>query len=601
MSPIPAEFVLALYAFFIALASVLVLTPLVIRLAPRFGFIAHPAGSRWHKEPTPLMGGLAIFAGVAIALVFFLPRFWDLRLLGFSLGGLIVFGVGLWDDVKSLRPVTKLLGQIVAACIVVSTGIGFNFGEQGFFAIMLTIFWISSVTNAFNLMDNMDGLCAGTTCISGLVLLAYAFIQTDPVVGLIAAAFVGASLGFLRYNFSPASIFMGDSGSMLMGYALAVLAIMATGKGVGNFVATLAVPVLVLGVPIFDTALVSFSRFFMGKRISQGGTDHTSHRLVILGLSERKTVLLIYAFSFILGASAFLYAYLNFSIVIVISVVLLSGCVVFGLFLGEVKVEPGELSSALSERKGARPAVLRTNLLHKRSFVEMVLDLIAISLSFYTAMLLRFEGELNPARLHQIWVTLPILIPVKLVIFYAFGLYRSMWRYLGFVDLINISRAVSLSSVVIVLFLLGIWRFENYSRAVFFIDWLLTLVLISGIRLLFRALRDTLPGIQRNSGKRVLIVGAGDAGEMLVREMQNNPRLGFQPVGFVDDNRGKVGRRMYGIEVMGTRSDLRRIIVEERIEEVIVAIPSLPDEDLLEFFESCEELGVQCRRTHSLI
>ena len=167
--------------------------------------------------------------------------------------------------------------------------------------------------------------------------------------------------------------------------------------------------------------------------------------------------------------------------------------------------------------------------------------------------------------------------------------------------MINISRAVSLSSVVIVLFLLGIWRFENYSRAVFFIDWLLTLVLISGIRLLFRVLRDTLPGIQRNSGKRVLIVGAGDAGEMLVREMQNNLRLGFQPVGFVDDNRGKVGRRMYGIEVMGTRSDIRRIIVEERIEEVIVAIPSLPDEDLLEFFESCEELGVHCRRTHSLI
>jgi hypothetical protein len=202
-------------------------------------------------EPTPLMGGLSIFAGVALGLVYFLIDFWEPRLLGFVLGGLVVFVVGLWDDVSSLRPVTKLLGQIIAACIAVSTGTLFNFGGHELFAVLLTIFWIASVTNAFNLIDNMDGLCAGTACISGLVLVAYAFVNGDPVVGMISAAFVGACLGFLWYNFSPASIFMGDSGSMMIGYTFAVVSIMATGKGVGNFVATLAIPVLVLGVPIF--------------------------------------------------------------------------------------------------------------------------------------------------------------------------------------------------------------------------------------------------------------------------------------------------------------------------------------------------------------
>ncbi|MDP6279538.1 MAG: hypothetical protein QGI11_13675, partial [Nitrospinota bacterium] len=179
--------------------------------------------------------------------------------------------------------------------------------------------------------------------------------------------------------------------------------------------------------------------------------------------------------------------------------------------------------------------------------------------------------------------------------------YRSMWRYLGFVDLIHIFRAVTTSSVLSVVAVLMVWNFEGYSRTVFVIDWMIMLMLVSGLRLMFRGLRDTLSGTQKNTGKRVLIIGAGDAGEMLVREMQNNSRLGYLPIGFIDDNPGKIGRRMFGLEVMGSRSDLRRIIVEERVEEVIVAIPSVPEDDLADFFYPCTELGVPCRRTHSLI
>ena len=588
-------------AFFLSFGVVLALTPLVKIFSAKHGFVAQPAGTRWHKEPTPLMGGIAIFIGIVVGLAYFLFDIWETRLLGFVLGGLVVFVVGLWDDVSSLRPVTKLLGQIIAACIAVSAGIHFNFGGYQLFAVVLTIFWIASVTNAFNLIDNMDGLCAGTACISGLVLSAFAFVNGDSAVGLVSIVIVGACLGFLRYNFPPASIFMGDSGSMLIGYAFATLSIMATTKGVGNFVATMAIPVLVLGVPIFDTALVSFSRLVKGKRLSQGGTDHTSHRLVILGLSERQTVLLIYAFSLLLGVTAFLYAYLNFSIVIVLSVVLISGVVVFGLFLGEVKVDPMELPSALSERKGPAPAILGTNVFHKRAFVEMLLDLVSICLAFYTATLLRYEAHLIPSEVARIWVTLPVTIPVKLVVLYSFGLYRSMWRHLEFVDLLHITKAVTISSAANVVAILMIWRFDGYSRSVIVIDWMLMIMLVSGLRLLFRGLRESFPGGQKNSGKRLLIIGAGDAGEMLVREMQNNPRLEYHPVGFIDDNPGKIGRRMFGIEVMGSRADLRRIIVEEQIEEVIVAIPSALEEDLAVFFDPCNDLGIPCRRTRDLI
>ena len=266
-----------------------------------------------------------------------------------------------------------------------------------------------------------------------------------------------------------------------------------------------------------------------------------------------------------------------------------------------MKVDSVELPLALSSRKEGAPAVLGSNVFHKRAFVEMLLDMVAICLAYYAATLLRYEAEITPIRLARIWVTLPVIIPVKLMVLYSFGLYRSMWRYLEIVDLIHLFRAVTTSSLITVVVVLMVWNFEHYSRTVFVIDWMLMLMLLAGLRLLFRGLRDALPGIQKDSGKRVLIIGAGDAGEMLVREMQNNSRLGYHPVGFIDDNPGKIGRRMFGLEVMGSRFSLRRILVEERIEEVVVAIPSAPDEDLADFFAPCDELGISCRRIHSLI
>ncbi len=601
MSSFSAQILPLATTFFIALALTMVFTPAVQFFCRRRGLVALPSGSRWHKKETPIFGGVAILLGIVISLIPFNTMMWEPRFLGLLAGALIVFSVGLWDDIQSLGPVPKILGQIVAACIVVWSGVVFDFGDHRLLAILLTILWIVAVTNSFNLIDNMDGLCAGTACISGIVLIAWAFVISDPLVGLLSAALAGACLGFLRYNFSPASIFMGDCGSMLLGFSLSVASILITEKYLGNLVATLLVPVLVLGVPIFDSTFVSFTRYIRGQSIAKGGKDHASHRLVILGLSERRTVLLIYAFSLILGVTAFLYTYLNLSVLVVFSIVLLAGAVVFGLFLGDVKIEQSELPSVLAERKGDPPAVLLTNVFHKRSTVEMLLDLISICVAFYTATLLRYETHLTPERMQLFWQTLPVIIPIKLVTLYSFGLYRSMWRYLGIVDLIHIARAVTTASVFSVLAVLMLWRFEGFSRSVFVMDWLILLILAGGLRLLFRGLRETLPGIQKNSGRRVLIVGAGDAGEMLVREMLNNSRLGYLPVGFIDDNPGKLGRRMFGVEVIGARSDLQRLILEERIEEVIIAIPSALDEGLSEYFARCAELGVPCRKTQSLI
>ena len=279
MPPFAAQFTPVVAAFIISFSSALLLTPLVKIFAVRWGFVALPSQTRWHQDVTPLLGGTAIFLGAVFALVFFLPQVWDSRLIGFVAGGLIVFGVGLWDDISSLGPVPKLLGQITAACAVVASGNLYNLGGNELFSVLVTIFWIVAVTNAFNLIDNMDGLSAGTACISGLAITAYAVVSGDLIVGLIAVSFVGACLGFLRYNFSPATIFMGDCGSMVIGFALAVASVMVAAKW--NLLATMVVPVLVLGVPIFDTMFVSLTRMIRGQSIAQGGKDHTSHRLVI--------------------------------------------------------------------------------------------------------------------------------------------------------------------------------------------------------------------------------------------------------------------------------------------------------------------------------
>ncbi|MDA1000897.1 MAG: hypothetical protein O2807_10355 [bacterium] len=580
-------------------------------LSKRMGLVAQPSGARWHKEPTPLLGGVGIFIGIAISVflsALFVRTFemkFDVilqsRLLGLLLGVLIVFAAGLWDDISSLRPSAKLMVQIIAACIAIIYGTSIPLGSHKFFSILLTIFWIVAVTNAFNLIDNMDGLCSGIAAISGMVLAAWSFISGNVLMGVFSAALTGACLGFLCFNFPPASVFMGDCGSMVLGFSLAVASISLSASHPTSLAATLMVPVLVLGVPIFDTTFVSLTRIFRGQSIAQGGKDHTSHRLVILGVSERRAVLMIYAFSALMGITAFLYAYLQISIIFIIAVIFISGAVVFGFFLGEVKIDASELPAVLAERKNGPPTILNATLMHKRVIVEMLLDFVSICVAFYTATLFRYETNLSPARLDIFWTTLPVVILVQLTTFYFMGLYRSMWRYLGVADLIHITKTVTASSVLSTLAVLMIWGFTDRPRKIFAIDWLILLMLVSGTRMFFRNLRDMLPGASKKFGKRILIMGAGDAGEMLVREMLNNPRLGYQPVGFLDDNPGKSGKRMYGVSVMGTRSDFLRIAVEENIEEVIVAIPSVTDEMLSDFFAQCETLQLPCRRMHTLI
>src|SRR3954447_23549394 len=281
----------------------LILTPLVRAFARRFGFVAVPKTDRWHKKPTAMLGGVAIWLSVVIiSSTFSLQIVYGKQIL---LASTFLFLVGLVDDLIHIKPYQKLIGQILGAAYVVYYGLTLPWTSSVLVNMALAIFWLIGITNAINLLDNMDGLASGIAVIAA-GFLALSFVTTGQFVeALMMVAFAGALLGFLIYNSNPASIFMGDCGSMFIGFFLASSALVnLSGGKTRSLLPVLAVPILVLFIPIFDTTFVTLLRKLSGRAASQGGRDHTSHRLVALGMSERHAVWMLYGFAALSGLLA---------------------------------------------------------------------------------------------------------------------------------------------------------------------------------------------------------------------------------------------------------------------------------------------------------
>jgi UDP-GlcNAc:undecaprenyl-phosphate GlcNAc-1-phosphate transferase len=588
-----------LIIFSIAFCLSLALTPLVRNIALRYNLVAEPRHDRWHKKPTALLGGIAIYVASLASILLFLPL--TKELIGLLLGATLLFTFGLLDDFKHFGPQVKILAQIIAGCIAIFSGVVVKLIPYPFIAIPLTILWIVGITNSFNILDNMDGLACGVAFISSIMLFFSSILLKNTDIGLATLILAGATLGFLPYNFNPARIFMGDSGSMFLGFSLATVAIMGTARHVENLLVTLAIPVLILGVPIFDTTFVALMRKIRGRPFMQGGKDHTSHRLVSLGLSERKTVLLLYLLSILFGLIALAYSKIDVIIVSILAVLALIILLFFGIFLAEVeRWGNNEIEKARKKKMEEGKTVLNTLILNKRRIVEVLIDFILICLSYYSAYLLRFEGKVSVANLSLIKESLPWIIIIRLICFSYFGLYRGVWRYIGITDLTSIFKAVSLSSILSVMFLTLFFRFKDYSRVVFIIDWLLLLFLVSGIRILIRILREYFSSLQMG-GKRILIMGAGDTGELLLREIKRNKNLNYDAVGFVDDDLSKVGRKIHGVPIFGTREEIPQLVQTEMIEEILIAIPSTSIENLEQIFKICKDCGVSYRQISGII
>jgi UDP-GlcNAc:undecaprenyl-phosphate GlcNAc-1-phosphate transferase len=280
-------------------------TPLARRLAPRLGVMDRPSTRKIHTKAMPRLGGAAIYLAFILALLLFGDRSYVSQAVSILLGATLVSFCGVWDDRWGMRPVLKLgVGQPLAALILVASDIRVSFLPHPILNIVVTIIWVVGITSALNLLDNMDGLSAGVATVASAFFLLLAAMSGQYLVGSLAAALLGACLGFLFYNFNPASIFMGDGGSLFIGFVLAAVGIKLRFPGRMDIV-TWMIPVLVLGVPIFDTSLVVVSRLRRGLNpVTHPGKDHFSHRLVAMGFSQREAVMAIYLICGALGVLA---------------------------------------------------------------------------------------------------------------------------------------------------------------------------------------------------------------------------------------------------------------------------------------------------------
>lgn len=394
-------------------------------LARRKAWLAMPRADRWHTKPTALFGGVAVYLAFAGGLLAFVP--FSPPLAGFLILTTVMALTGLVDDLRDLKPQSKLVVQLACGLLLYIAGYHFNEAIPWWIDLGIVVFWVVAITNALNLLDNMNGLAAGTAVIAGIFRLLL-YMRTGNAEGAIASSvFVGAVAGFLVFNFPRATVFMGDVGSFTIGFALAALNLSNSEAFSKSLFSILFFPVLVLAIPIFDTAFVSVQRYFSGRALSQGGRDHASHRLVAVGLSEASAVLILWAISIAAGTIAFVLYEVGFSYSWFFGALLVLGLVLFGVVLGRVRVYPDEVPAGES-----RPGfVLPSEWMYKRQSLWVLVDLLTIVLALYASTLLVDPDMTNDGRWVEAGVLVPITVVAVLVTLFARGLYQVDWQDIG--------------------------------------------------------------------------------------------------------------------------------------------------------------------------
>ncbi len=577
-----------------AFAASAVLTPVCRAVAHRTGLVAAPKEDRWHKKPTALFGGVAVALTVLAAGVVIEP---DARLWQLMAAGALIAGFGFVDDLLSLKASTKLIVQVIVASLLLFFGYRLDWTTSQIGDAMLTLFWIVGITNAFNLLDNMDGLCAGTTLIAGAFLLAALAGggAADGAPTLYLAALLGATAGFLVYNIHPASIFLGDTGSLFLGLNFAALTLLARpeAKGRAGLMSVVAAPVLLLLLPIFDTTLVTAMRILSGRRPSQGGRDHSSHRLVAVGLSESRAVTTLWGLAVAGGALSLMLRRGDTGLGSIAALAFLLAMMIFAVYLARIRVyeDPDE---AIGTGQPVTPLV--ANFMYKRRVAEVMLDLCLIPLAYYAAYRLRFEGELLAPNYHFFVQSLPVVLAAQLGALFIVGGYRGTWRHFGMMDAVVFAKGVLLGTVAAEMTILYLYRFESYSRAVFVIDAALLMLLLSGTRASFRLVGEFI--LRRSTfGERCVIYGTNGASLGTIREAFG-ASVSLKVVGFIDDDPMHRHMRVGGYSVLGDHARLLEMIGRGEIDCVVLNTPIVSVELLQELERRCGAQEIDLLRLH---
>jgi len=571
----------------LGLLAAALLTPAVRGAAIASGIVRGSQVDRWHRRPTPAIGGVAIFAAflLAVGLLYFL----DADVLGQGLEevppnailtwatweGLLVavsvaFVIGLIDDLSPLSALTKLAGQMIAASILLLSGVGVWLTGNYAIDAAISMFWFIGVTNALNLLDNMDGVAGGTAAIAAAYLGILFLLEGQIGLLLITLAFAGALIGFLAHNYPPARIFMGDSGSLFLGIFLSGMAL-APAPGLSrSLLAVLAVPALVLAIPILDTTLVTVGRILEGRSIAEGGTDHTSHRLVALGVTEERAMWLLWALAAAGGAIGILLR----TVARPTALLLGGGMLVFLVVLG------GWLLSVRFRRfkkdDQEQVPIYRVALALHAQFPlgVFLLDAFLIVLAYYGAYLLRWDSGQLEAELAYFNDSVMVVVAVKLLVLTVAGGYVSRWQTFSLDDALRVGRAVLLGSVAVAAVLLLVDR-TGLSRGVLFTDFVLSLFVLLGLRLSFRYLEGASKTLSL-SGLPAVLIGSDEDVDVMLRVLDaRTPRDGeaqIRPVAVADPEFTRLRGRVRGLPLFGTPNGISNALHETPATAVVLAV-----------------------------
>jgi len=583
-------------AFFIAMFASVALCAFVRRTAPAIGAVVAPRADRWHSEPTPTMGGVAIAIACVVGFGTIVGHVRGDALtatwLPVPLAGMAMFVVGVLDDRFQLSPLAKLVSSLIIGAFLV-----FSLGRQPtdplpWAQTLVAIVFFAGVCHAFNLLDNMDGLAAGVALIAAAFL---AGLLQDPLgapLVLLLVALCGALLGFLHWNRPPARLFMGDCGSLFIGAVVGGASLVPVLSNHGNMPWTWLMVIAILVVPLFDTGFVLVLRRLAGRKATRGGTDHVSHRLVSLGFSERSAVRILYLLGIVGGVTAWGLAWGGIEQMLPLAAVFAVVVTLVGVYLARVAAYDAQDFQAL-ERSSFAPIL--KDLTFRWHAAEVMLDLVLIAACYYFAYRLRFEGQALDHFLPYFTASLPVVLGLKLASLYGSGLYQRSWETFGLRDVSVVLRGVLMGSVLSVLAAAYFYRLEGFSRVVFVIDALLLTIAIIGTRASFRSMSLVAASRSKRS-RRVLVYGAGAFGQMIVRELRANAEWRMNPVAFIDDDPMKAHRWIMGVPVRGALAQLESTLRRYKVDEVILSSPSINGSVEHQIRDVCTALDRPVRR-----
>jgi UDP-GlcNAc:undecaprenyl-phosphate GlcNAc-1-phosphate transferase len=591
-----------------ATITALLTTVLVRKVAVKYGIGTVPDMRKIHVGFIPHMGGLGIyFGGVVGILVAILWKdyYWQMfnfKYVGIFIAATLMLLTGLLDDVRGLRASQKITIQIVASTIVIYSGCKIEtiinpFGQPiqlGILSLPLTYLWLIGITNAINLLDGLDGLAAGVSFIAFSTFSVIAFQQQDWMTFGICLAVMGGIIGFLRYNYHPASIFMGDTGSLFLGFLLAAIALKGLQKSQG--IVALFIPILTLVVPIGDTALAFFRRLSKGQHPFSPDKDHLHHRLLFLGLSHRQAVHIIYLFSLLFCIAAYLmstesrfYGLIFLILILLIAIVSLNR--LGYLEAQKIKTYLGD-QTIIQVKKEMAPLSMR-RFWHK--FFLIISDFCSLNMVLFLTYWFRFHSGvfsnigLLPASYYfssGVWL---ILSSTFIVLFALNGLYSMRWDVSRFDQVLRTSRVILFGAAIIFLVTLDPQRILSISR--------LTLLFYTGVLIIFVNLaRLSFIYIEKKflileyAPHKTLIVGASEKAKKILKEIRKNPHLLYEVMGIIANEKSK--KPISDLPYFGTYDRIPQVIRTKGIEEIIIAINEKSRDEILNIVAYGENMRV---------